>query len=1092
MSRSELIPGELDEAAALDPTKTYIRKLEYLEANGNHLILCYKELFSGNGRLAIWRPKAQGSRSLSAIPSLHENSTLQSGLSVQMSKSDPNDLSKVDINSIDWQLYHTFPHRVDLNSFACSKDCKFVYLHAKLRSQILGYQLFARRGPLLVREIEFAANMTSIALNTAASRLVATTEKSVYFWCLKLSVSGISHQNSIKSPLKGKNGGLGIQVERIQVDRFRDEHLASRPIHEERVGFLLEGGLRFLADDVKVAVMRKNDIQVFAFKDREAKLVNKKWKLNKALFEDWDEQEELVGVSGDSNIIFSRKEDSSAMEVHLNIRARNLVTMSIHSIADALVSLRDGAKPSNKPVGNSSSKNKTQDEKNTKDASKKDKANPTNSRNNSPQPSMLNSLFRANTPTPAIKEREINLDGEQMKFETIQTLKFKETDTHTPHPHAVELKSMHYLVVHYKAKDRSSQPYSEIYRFRWSTSKNRWQFVFARKVESSTGLCFDSEFRFMAYSSKQRKNDIMIKKINYVPGQLPESLDLYQHLISVFYGKKNKINPQSLELMADFLVKNEFAFNDLIVHKELNILYLAVLSGSPDCLKKCLECFGYKKSLYESKHLAGGVSTMDPLLKAIELHNVGLLDTFSEYLEEHKIEEFNQALFFKILSSQSLKLKHVAVSQFLSAEGGEEKSIFISSTYPLPGDFELISLPTNTRDLTFKQEINRRILRNKHLNQVSVEYFVSAFPVTYSLRSEFGRKFVDTMVDVEDEIIMTNLKFLIKKMWMDNYMFILLYSLVNLFATLVFFVWVSIGKTNDTLLYIAVPIFLVYLLIELIIMFSDFNRYFRDVYNWVDIFEYMLIPAFMLFHKYGPETFEIGETTLVVNESSGIYNATTLSLMFLAFIRSLTMLRFWDPTRYLVAMIFRVFWDVRSFFVIVLLTITSFSLIMIEAQKTVMDQQKIQELYQDPFITLVHKLDYTLNFALGSWTDSSELNAPQYYSFLFCCIFLPTVMMNILFAIVWETFADVKAEREQADFNEILNILGEINYLVKFFGIFCKKKGRGRYIHLIKKAGDRSNLEKEKEMEESLRRISDTNERIGAIEKGLGEVFEGN
>ena len=966
-----------------NPTDASIRRLEYASAGNNCMLLCYSELYSGNGRLSIWRPDQESLEAIEASDGQKESRLLKDHMKDTNNEGFNKLESKIDIskgmglNKLQWKFNTKFEENINMYGFAWSNNLKYLYLFDQTELEIRGYSLDPKGikiEPTQLHRIRTKTLIQGLAINESGSNLVATTRSRAFFWDFEAPKRSSKEEDS-----KRRQQLPPIASPSNRQRSVREE--VNPPSVIEDFNRIKRGGVHFLShSEDTVSILEGDKTSVFRIVPKKNKVLSTRLAYTRDHFEDWEQgDEQLLHFSSNANIVVSGILEKYPRE-RIIVRKLRQPRYSASKIG--------------------------------KNPVKFDKA--------------AERLRR-------IAEENRQKKQEEEEYEVIQTLKFEDTKSHMVSYFFKEVSGQLFLIAYFKGKGFS--PYTEVYSLNRMAESS--QFIFVRKLESDSGVCFNPQFSFIAFGSNLGKAQILIKKNSYEKGELPECFKLYDHLLWVFQGVKNTINPQHFLALADYLKKNELVFNDLIIHKEINMLFLAVISGSPECLKTCLNNFGYNLYFY-------GSSKMDPLLKAIEMRDEGLLDTFSDYFEDHVLQEFNEKLFFRILKSQSIKLKHMAVKQFLTHQG-DEKNVFISSTYPLRGNYEIIPFQTNTRGMSFKKELQRRANRRRYTKQISVEYFVSVFKVNFKLRSEFGTNFIESMIKVEDEIMMTNLKYLILEMWETNYPLVFVYSILNLGAVLLFFFWVSIYREQDWMIYVLVPAFFLFLATELLVMYGNFIRYWTQKTNWVDMAEYIAIPVFILFDRYGPNEPEYKDTNIY-------YNGFIITLMFLAFMRSLTMLRFWERTRYLVNMIFTTFSDIKSFLTILVMTVVCFGLMHAQAFKTETTLVGGIETYRET-MGFREVLDLMFNFAFGNWGDSSTYNFPQYYSFLIFVVFLPLVMMNLFIAIIWDTYANVRDGKTEADLNEMLDIMGDFNYLLKYLGLFARGDSQ-KYIHMIKKRGD--------------------------------------
>jgi len=258
------------------------------------------------------------------------------------------------------------------------------------------------------------------------------------------------------------------------------------------------------------------------------------------------------------------------------------------------------------------------------------------------------------------------------------------------------------------------------------------------------------------------------------------------------------------------------------------------------------------------------------------------------------------------------------------------------------------------------------------------------------------------------------------------------------------------------------------------------------MWNWIDIAQYVSFPAMMIMMKYirsdaGSDGFW--------NEKNINYNSIVTIFMFMGFFRSITMLNFWDETRWLIAMIVETFKDMRSFFTILVFSIYLFALIHIEFSKTSTFEDPTKQHYE-----LSETLDLMFNWSFGNWADSSQMNRAEYIGFLGFTVFLPLVMMNLFIALIWETFGNIQGNREVADYRQILDILEDFNLFTSMFTGKSTKKTK-KYLHLILE--DKSGDDEEEDGNRKMENIMDSQEMIlESLEKmenrqiGLEEKLE--
>ena len=678
--------------------------------------------------------------------------------------------------------------------------------------------------------------------------------------------------------------------------------------------------------------------------------------------------------------------------------------------------------------------------------------------------SRSNSLHRGDdSGSPLNRSRQLSLTGGggQLRPTLSQSLKnFKFS------------KKRIYLLAFHASEDSSrTDSYYQIYQLSMDL-----KFVQLFELEASQGICFDRNLRFIAHASKNNDSKIYVNENKYTPGKLPECLSLYKFLIEMLEGNKNFINPAKLEEFCEYLKKNEFAYNELIIHKELNILYLCVLSENPGTLQKGLEYFGYNRSIYnnsaqldyteqlvslrsadssriekaESKKENSALvsySEEDPLVKAIEMNNLNLMDVFADYFVDNPIasSQFSENLFFKFLESNSKKMKKVAVDLFL-VKGFNEKGLFISNSFPLDKEnFMVIKTHNFERDLEFKNELITLAKEKQGVyKQQSVQHLTTSFALDMSLSSNFTAKFSQFMQKAEPEIIKSNLKLIIRYTWLNNKLYIVLYSLVNWVSMVSMLVWVVWLEHFVSVFYLGMFCQSVVVCFELMVIVGAPKIYITDFKFWSLIFHLAVMVMMVLNFTY--TTDRLFKNISFYNEA---YNIVVTGLLSFHLSRSLTMWRFWDKTRYLVAMVKRSFLEMRSFIIILLFTVFSFSVIQIQVGKTVAAGSAAVNEENLSFLT---SFKMTYDLAYGQLPDSSKMNMVQYFHYVLSTIFLPLVLMNLFIAIIWNTFSVVKKNREVADYVEMAGVIHEFSIVARLVKRLFRLTSENGFYHILKRS----------------------------------------
>lgn len=455
-----------------------------------------------------------------------------------------------------------------------------------------------------------------------------------------------------------------------------------------------------------------------------------------------------------------------------------------------------------------------------------------------------------------------------------------------------------------------------------------------------------------------------------------------------------------------------------------------------------------------------------------------------------------------MLNSPSSVVQEYAVKRFI--ESGRNFNISIQKLYPLDEKekYEIIQYDRYERDQKFMAEfLNRRFDQND--DTMKAEYYTTSFKVDIRLHSEFSSKLLETMAQADEEILMSNLKYILREIWRRNIYFSWFYAMVNWLATCLFFIATVFYKKNFWYMLFSCIFFFILLFFEIVVAIKDVKRYFKSKYNYVDIVQYIAMPLIMWINFLE-----------ILSDEKKIYNGVISVTMLFAAGRALTMLRVIDGVRYLVAMILQVFKDMQYFMYILIGSIFAFALIDLEVMKTVDPVSENPDEPPEPkpeFYTITHyfyALDAVYNLAYGAWEGSAKYNFNQYFHFLVNTMFIPLILLNLLIAIISKTFEDFEEKKEVSDIKETVSMLLDFNYFIqKLRGVKKANKKKEEYwnrapsnknisrrkefyLHLIKEAVD-----EEVDVNERLREVEDNiekvkNEVFGEIEKVKKEVIE--
>jgi len=206
-----------------------------------------------------------------------------------------------------------------------------------------------------------------------------------------------------------------------------------------------------------------------------------------------------------------------------------------------------------------------------------------------------------------------------------------------------------------------------------------------------------------------------------------------------------------------------------------------------------------------------------------------------------------------------------------------------------------------------------------------------------------------------------------------------------------------------------------FILNEIKQLFDNPLEYLSSVWNYVDIIPpvgiFTLVALFFLDIK-GIEEIE-----------RQIQAVTT----FFMWLKLLYFMRIFKNTGYLIRMIITVIYDMRHFLLVLLVALIAFgdTFLVISLGNDEENQ------FTSGFI---NSIIYTYCVILGGFDPADYDNSIAYIFvmtlFLLCTVFNMIVMLNLLIAIISESFANVNSNAKNAMYQEMAALISENNYLI--------------------------------------------------------------
>ena len=201
-------------------------------------------------------------------------------------------------------------------------------------------------------------------------------------------------------------------------------------------------------------------------------------------------------------------------------------------------------------------------------------------------------------------------------------------------------------------------------------------------------------------------------------------------------------------------------------------------------------------------------------------------------------------------------------------------------------------------------------------------------------------------------------------------------------------------------------------------MISERLAYLTSIWNYIDT-----VPPLLIFVNIAIDHLDMYFDVDVHTE-----RALQAICTFFMWLKFLYFLRIFKNTGYLIKMIIAVIYDMRHFMLVLMVAVCAFGDTFYSIS---MGNPAGSE---DRFITnFIGALIYSYRMALGEW-DTGAFGSVAvtviWIFFLLSTVFNLIVMMNLLIAIISETFALVNSEAEQTSYQEMAKMISENNYLL--------------------------------------------------------------
>lgn len=393
-----------------------------------------------------------------------------------------------------------------------------------------------------------------------------------------------------------------------------------------------------------------------------------------------------------------------------------------------------------------------------------------------------------------------------------------------------------------------------------------------------------------------------------------------------------------------------------------NIMNISLSKGYSDNVKLILS------------HLVESLKN-DPY-SACFMHS-SLLDLNSQSCPE--LEQFYNAIFFK---SQDLSLP-----RFSDTSEGFWKSPFFEIHHK-----EVLQVETSGNCIAFYQ---------------------SAVKINTEIGSQMSIQYMDSILNTGNNEIFRSqfIATILEKKWEEVQWFIVTLALFY-FSYLAILSLYTLDQQNS---YFVIVLFLqnaVLILYELFQVTLTYQKYFTDMWNFLDLFRILLFVLYFALDTH--------------------YNSLLFFLHLFSWAKGVSYFRIFSSTRYMVNLLQEVVKDILAFIIIFFYFTLAFTFMLVSVQ----DSQNYSDFYRlgDTFL---------LNF--GSFTISEEDHWLMWLCFVISSMINFLVMVNLLISIIGDTYDKVQTFKVIADRRELAEIILEIEELM----IWKRKVNADRYLHMV-------------------------------------------
>lgn len=322
-------------------------------------------------------------------------------------------------------------------------------------------------------------------------------------------------------------------------------------------------------------------------------------------------------------------------------------------------------------------------------------------------------------------------------------------------------------------------------------------------------------------------------------------------------------------------------------------------------------------------------------------------------------------------------------------------------------------------------------------NPKNYNCFETKIKLDLSNGSDFSLAFFDMLSKASDVDLIERYKVMIYYKWAKISYFAFFYSTIFWTMTILYYIYFGFPNKFGYWGILLAALTIAFLIFELKCASSNFKKYLMDFWN---VFDLIILT--------------IGVTVsliIVEDESNDLETRNQYALAWLRTIvvvglcaRSLTLLKVFSMTRYIISMFIRVFENLIPFLIIIMVLIMTYAYMW-------MMVPVLSKVNGDDQVSFYHSIESPINILFGNAEIlDEELGAVKFITVLLGNIIFALTLVNFLIAIITATFDNVSEKKDIHDVKELLTMIRDFD---AFFHGFRKASLESHfYLSLIEKS----------------------------------------